>query len=150
MNFVGDSIQFIPSPDPMVYISVFICSLFFSPLDRKPHEEGITALFLVARIESGTETVLSKYFLNGSKNALISPGHEDGWPEWFCFVLFFVLFLVAPRSLRVLSSPTRDRIRAPSVKAWSPNHQTTREFPGREWFDSPVSLTSLQLLGAPV
>ena len=32
-------------------------------------------------------------------------------------------------SLQDLSSPTRDSTRAVAVKAWNPNHWTTREFP---------------------
>ena len=34
-----------------------------------------------------------------------------------------------PSGLRDLSSPTRDQTQAPAVKALSPNHWTTREFP---------------------
>ena len=37
--------------------------------------------------------------------------------------------LAAPRGLRDLSSPIRDRTWAMAVKAQSPNHWTAREFP---------------------
>lgn len=72
-----------------MYIYGFMCSLFVSPLDCKSHEEGNTAVCWVARIVPGREKMLSECFLNGLKNALISPGHVDdlldvlvGW-EWF-------------------------------------------------------------------
>ena len=45
----------------------------------------------------------------------------------FCFVLF--CFLASSRGLWDLSSPTRDQALATGVKALSPNHWTTREFP---------------------
>lgn len=59
----------------MVYIYGFMCLLFVSPLDWKPQEEGRTAVCLVARIVPGRERMLSECFLNGLKDALISPGH---------------------------------------------------------------------------
>ena len=89
----------------MVYIYGFMCSLFVSPLDCKPHEEGNTAVCRVARIVPGREKMLSECFLNGLKNALISPGLGDD--------LLDVLI-------------------------------------GREWFESPVSLTCLPFLVLPM
>ena len=61
----------------MLYVYMFICLLFVSPVDGKPHGEGITAPSSVAGIVPSVEQVLSKYFLNGSKKTLVSPGHED-------------------------------------------------------------------------
>ena len=43
--------------------------------------------------------------------------------------IFYFYFLAMPCSLRDLSSPTRCWTQAPVVKAQSPNHWTTREFP---------------------
>ena len=45
------------------------------------------------------------------------------------FLSFFFFNLASPHSLWDLSSPTRDQTQAPAVKALSPNHRTTREFP---------------------
>ena len=42
---------------------------------------------------------------------------------------FFLHCLATLHSLQNLSSPTRDQTRAPAVRAPSPNHWTTREFP---------------------
>ena len=44
-------------------------------------------------------------------------------------ICWFFFFLAVPRSLQNFSSLTRDRTRVPAVKAPSPNHWTTREFP---------------------
>ena len=65
-----------------------------------------------------------------------------------------------PHALRDLSSPTKDGTRAPAVKALSPNHWTTREFPPltfyiciwnwetRLFFDS-VACSKLQISANP-
>ena len=45
------------------------------------------------------------------------------------FRFFFFFFFDVPRSSWDLSSPTRDRTRAPEVEAWSPNCWIAREFP---------------------
>ena len=47
-------------------------------------------------------------------------------------LLFFWVFLATLRGLRDLSSLTRDRTLATTVKVPSPNHWTTREFPLNE------------------
>ena len=51
--------------------------------------------------------------------------------------VFFFFFLAAPGQLwhTGSSSPTRDRMKAPALGAWSPSHQTTREGP---WWASTV------------
>ena len=44
-------------------------------------------------------------------------------------LFLFWFFLVAPCGLWDLSSPTRDRTRAMTMKAWNPNQKATRELP---------------------
>ena len=39
-------------------------------------------------------------------------------------------FLVMPQGMWDLSSPVRDRTRAPALEKWSLNHWTTRKVPG--------------------
>ena len=60
---------------------------------------------------------------------------SSGIPQLFFF------FFAAPPGLQDLSSLTKDRTQAPAVKAWSPNHWTTREFPG-----TPNFLRNLQAI----
>ena len=50
----------------------------------------------------------------------------------FCYLLFawYIFFCSLAAQLRDLSSLTRDWTQAPAVKALSPYHWTTREFPG--------------------
>ena len=45
-------------------------------------------------------------------------------------IIFFLFFGRAVRGFRDLSSRTRDRTHGPAVETQSPNHWTTRDFPG--------------------
>ena len=47
----------------------------------------------------------------------------------YIYIYIFFFFLVVPHGLWDLSSPARDWTWATAVKALSPNHWTTREFP---------------------
>ena len=52
------------------------------------------------------------------------------------FIFFFFIFLAEPLGLQDLSSPTRDRTQAPTVKAQGLNHWAAREFPTNNIFVS--------------
>ena len=62
----------------------------------------------------------------------------------FVTYLFIYLFMALPHSLWVINSGTRDSTRATAVKALSPNHWTTREFP-QIYFLMQGILSSLSL-----
>ena len=64
---------------------------------------------------------------------LQSLGAEFSTDRRFKFLSFFFC-LAMPHGLQDLSSPTRDATQAIVVKAWSPNHWTTRELPRRFTF----------------
>ena len=55
---------------------------------------------------------------------------EQGAGSLFYLLIFNFYILVTLCGLQDLSSLTRDQTQAPAVKAPSPNHWTTREFPG--------------------
>ena len=44
-----------------------------------------------------------------------------------CFTLYLFIYLAVPYGMWDLSSPTRDRTQAMTVKAQSPNHCVTRK-----------------------
>ena len=57
------------------------------------------------------------------------PLRHQGSPIYFLISIFGLFFLFFWGGGRDLSSSTTDRTWAPAVKAWSPNHWTSREFP---------------------
>ena len=105
---------------PQFAISFWICLGYFHPVQLYVFMRSDSSIFCF--MAHGVQGLRSFPFQDSNRFTHYSKS--------FSFILFYYfIFLATPRGLWDLSSPTRDWTQALAVRARSPNHWTTREFP---------------------
>ena len=114
------------------YPLVVVCRLLFvvvSPVEDHGLQDAWFSVVLVQRFSC---PMAFRIFLDQGLNLCPLHWQADSYPlchQGSPFFLFFFLFVATPHSLWDLSSQPGIESRSPAVKAPSPYHWTTREFP---------------------